>query len=602
MSYLTPQNSAKPASPAESLGRHLRWQVLLALVGALLLATLLGLSTYNMATVLVPDRGGVFREGVAGNVQNLNPFTCESSEADADLCALIYRGLTKSDRNGVVVPDLAESWEVSEGITYTFRLRQDQYWHDGEQVTVDDVLFTVGILQDPAVLSLPGLTGLWRTVTMEKLDDFTVRFVLAEPFTPFLDYTAMGLLPQHVWQGRPAVELATGPLNATPVGTGPLKAVQSAADHVRLEASPYYAGPQPYISALEFVFYPDHQSLFSAFTAGEIDGIRQLSPTDMEAASQREDLQLFSSVEPDYLNIVFNLRNPDAPFLQEKEVRQALMLGINREALVDEVLNGQGVVAHSMMPPENWAYNPNVRQYAYDPEEARRLLDSAGWVDSDGDGVRDKDGRPLQFLLHTNDDDVRMAVSQRVAQDWAALGVRAAPASMNFFNLVNDFLGPRRFEAALIGWELSGDPDPYPLWHSSQAEGGGQNYSGWANEEADALMEEARALVNGEERKQLYQRFQEIFADDLPALLLYHPVYTYGMSTRVHNVQVGAMNNPAERFATFADWYIVTRRVPVNQVPPSAPPTPPGGEQAQTSLGWQDLTGSGRNDIVTGVD
>ncbi len=147
---------------------------------------------------------------------------------------------------------------------------------------------------------------------------------------------------------------------------------------------------------------------------------------------------------------------------------------------------------------------------------------------------------------------------------------------MSFAGLVSDFLAPRRFDAALISWsDLAGDPDPYPLWHSSQAEEGAQNFSGWSNERADAILERARGLVDQGERKQYYSEFQDIFAEEVPALLLYYPIYTYGVSDRVKNVQIGPLNRAADRFATFADWYIVTRRVPANQIPTTVPPMPP---------------------------
>lgn len=563
-------------SPAESIGAHLRWQVLLVLIGALLLATLLGYSAYSVSTTLVPDQGGVFREGEVGNPQYLNPLLCQASEVDMDLCALLYRGLTQIDKHGRVVPDLAEEWTTTDGAVYTFRLKQDQFWHDGEPITADDVIFTFGVLQDPDLYSLPGLANLWRSVTIEKLDDYTVRFTLAEPFTPFLDYTAMGLLPEHIWNGTPPAELATSALDIQPIGSGPLKVVQIEADHIRLEPNPFYPGKRPYLDALELHFYPDVPSLFAAYEAGEIEGVSQIPPVDIPALADREDLQLFSSTQSSYLNIVFNLNDPNAPFLQDKLVRQALYYGIDREQLIDDVANGQGIVAHSILLPENWAYNPDVRQYNYDPGQARQLLDEAGWIDSDGDGVRDKDGQPLQFLLHTNDDALRAALIERIAADWRELGVNVVATPVPFSELVGDLLGPRHFDAALIGWEQVGDPDPYPLWHSTQAEGGGQNYSGWDNPEADQIMEQARAIVDPEKRKELYWQFQDIFADELPALPLYYPVYTYGVNDKVYNVQMGSINQPSERFKTFADWYMVTRRAPANQAAALAPPTPPG--------------------------
>jgi peptide/nickel transport system substrate-binding protein len=551
--------------------------VVLALSGILLLASMLGYSTYSLATVLVPDRGGVFREGVAGNPRYLNPLLCDATDVDQDLCALLYRGLTKIDKQGRVVPDLAEAPSIEGDTVYTFRIKPGQYWHDGQPVTADDVLFTTGVLQNPDLFSLPDLTSLWRSVEVSKIDEQTVQFRLSEPFTPFMDYTSIGLLPRHIWQHVPAPELATKPLDGTPVGNGLLRVMQITAEHMRLETSPFYQGQRPYLSALELRFYPDHASLFTAFTNSEIDGISQVLPQDLLEATARDDLALFSAVQSEYLSIIFNLTNPDVPFLQDKAVRQALYYGLDRVRLIDEVAAGQGIIAHSPLLPENWAYNPNVRKYNYEPQTASQLLDQAGWIDSDGDGIRDKDGRPLRFLLYANDDPARVALIERIATNWRAIGVDAQPTPVTFAGLVSDFLNPRRFDAALIGWELTGDPDPYPLWHSTQAEGGGQNYSGWSNEEADNVMEQARSIVNEDERKALYGRFQELFSEEAPALLLYYPVYTYGVSTGVHNVQIGSLNRPSERFATFADWYMLTRRVPANQVPGGAPPTPPGG-------------------------
>lgn len=571
----TPQ-TLTAVSPAEAIGRHLRWQILLALIGIVLLVSLLGYSTYSVTTVLVPARGGVFREGVAGNPRFLNPLLCEANAVDEDLCALLYRGLTKINKSGRVVPDLALSWTISEDKIYTFTLRQDQFWHDGRPITADDVVFTVGVLQDPDVIGLPDLTLLWRAVDVEKLDDYTVRFTLSEPYTPFLDYTAIGLLPKHIYENVPAAELAASALNANTIGSGPMAVERMSADSLRLKPHPFSKGPTPYLSALEFHFYPDHPSLMAAFIADEIDGISTILPADIPIAEQRDDLQLLSTVQAAYLSIVFNLNNPNTPFFQDKSVRQALYYAIDRDKLVEQTLAGQGVVASSLLLPENWAYDPDVRQYAYNPFQAAQLLEAAGWVDSNRDGVRDKDGRPLQFLLHTNDDGLQRALVEQIAADWQRIGVRAVPTPVSFAGLVNDLLVPRKFDAALVTWETPGDPDPYPLWHSSQAEGGGANYAGWKNEEADQIMEKARAITDQEERKALYRRFQEIFGDEVPALVLYYPVYSYGVSKRVHNVQIGSINSPAERFVDFPDWYIVTRRVPANQVPTAVPPTPPG--------------------------
>lgn len=571
----SPPSFSTATAPTDSLGRHLRWQVLLACLGLLALVSLLGYSTYSVTTVLVPDRGGVFREGVVGNPRYLNPFICDRNEVDEDLCTLLFRGLTRIDQHGRVVPDLASDWTITDEKVYTFRLRQDQYWHDGRPVTADDVLFTIGIVQNPDVVEIPNLAILWRTVNVEKVDDYTVRFTLSAPFSPFLDYTSIGLLPQHIYGNVPATDLASKPLNGTPIGSGALMVEMMAADRIRLKPSPFYAGTVPYISALEFHFYPDHPSMLTGYLENQIDGIGRILPAEFPVAAAQDDLALFSAIQARFLSITFNMDNANVPFFGDRAVRQALYYGLNRDRLVEEVAMGLGVVAHSPLLPENWAYNVQIPRYTYNPEQAKQLLDGAGWVDSNGDGVRDKEGVPLQFLLYSSDETLQSELIQRIAADWQTLGVKAVPTPISFVSLMSDFLQSRKFDAALTVWDIPGDPDQYWLWHSTQIEEGGLNYAGWRNDEVDELLQNARSITNETERKTLYGRFQQIFAEEAPALLLYYPVYTYGVNKRVQNVQIGPLNRPAERFASFADWYIVTRRVPSNQAPPSAPPTPP---------------------------
>ncbi len=553
--------------PTAPLGRYIRWQALIAIGGLFLLTLLLGVTAYNVSTEIVPERGGVFREGVAGNPQYINPLLCQTHEIDQDLCSLLFRGLTRLDASGRVVPDLAESWVgTPDGLTYTFRLRQDQFWHDGAPITAEDVLFTVAMLQAPDTPAVPDLTELWRAVDVEMVDAQSVRFVLDEPFAPFLDYTAIGLLPKHIWQDIPPAALISSPLNLTPVGSGPMRVAQFSAEMIRLEPNPYMAAETPYIAALEFHFYPDYPSLYAAYTKGELDGISRVLPSDLPLAKERKDLQLFAALESVYVSVIFNLKNPDTPFFQEQPVRQALLYGLNRERLVAQAVSGQGVVADSPIPANSWAYAADLPTFAYDPMRATRLLDEAGWIDRDADGVRDKEGRALRFVLLSNDDPVRQQLLEQISADWRAIGVQAVPQAVSFAGLVSDFLAPRRFDAALVTWSIRGDPDPFPLWHSSQSAEGGQNYSGWMNDEADTLIQEARSTIDRNKREALYDQFQRLFLEDLPALPLYYPVYTYGVSERVKNAQIGPLNTPSDRFATFPDWYIVTRRVPVNQI------------------------------------
>ena len=538
--------------------------MLLAVVGIILLTLLMGATAYNVSTVLVPERGGVFREGVAGNPQYINPLLCHTHEIDRDLCSLLFRGLTRLDQQGRVVPDLAERWTAPDGLVYTFTLRENQFWHDGKPVTIDDLLFTIEMMQNPDSPILPDLAELWRSVTVEPVDEHTVRLLLDEPFAPFLDFTTIGLLPKHIWQDVPPSELLTSPLNLRPVGNGPMQATLTSAQFIRLEHNPYSSEDIPMVSALEFHFYPDYPSIYAAYTEGELDGVSQVMQSDISLAQARTDMQLFSAPLSTYVGVVFNLQNPDVPFLQDAIVRRALYHALDREQLLHDVVGGHGVLASSPIPSNNWGHAPDTPSYDYDPDEARRLLDESGWVDTDGDGTRDKDGLPMQLILLTNDGPTRIALIEQIAADWQAVGVKVVVESVSFGGFVSDFLTPRRFEAALLSWDITGDPDPFPLYHSSQI-ATGQNYGGWSNQEADALVIEARSTVDPEKRRALYAQFQHLFAADVPAIPLYYPVYTYGVSERVKAVQIGPLNTPADRFATFPDWYILTRRVPANQ-------------------------------------
>lgn len=555
------------------MNRHIRWLILIALVGIGVLVVILAFATYTVPTVLVPDRGGVFREGIAGAPQYLHPVWCQNEVgASSDLCALIHRGLMRFDEQNRVVPDLAESWETADGRTYRFRLKPNLFWHDGQPITADDVYFSLTTLQDPALRDIPSLSALWRSITVEKIDDRTLQVMLPQPYAPFIDLMTLGLLPEHIYRNTPPFDLLTKPLTANPIGAGPMRIVEMTSERIRLEPSPFNSGATPYILAVEFHLSPDYASVVAAFDEQRIDGLSTLLPADVASAAKRDDIQLFTSVTSGYENISLNLNNPNVPFFQERAVRQALLYALDRDTLIEETVFGQGVLAHSVLSPNNWAYTEDVAQYAFAPVRARALLDEVGWIDANGDGVREKDGKMLAFILLVKDDVLHQRIGERLAANWADVGVKVDVQSVSFSGLVTDFLAPRTFEAALTEWNKVGDPDPFPQWHSSQIEGNGQNYVGWQNAEADRLLEVGRQITDEAERKQIYAQFQRLFAEELPSLPLYHPLYTYGVSSRVNNVQVGALNTPSERFTGFPAWYIDSRRIPASQASVSDSP------------------------------
>lgn len=539
-------------------------KTLFAIVAIVALIAGLGVLAAKLTTVAIPAVGGTYVEGVVGNPSYINPILGHYNPIDQDLEALIFSGLTATDAQGAIVPDLAERWEVSDdGLRYTFHLRQDVRWHDGAPFTATDVRFTIQAIQDPNYQGPPELSALWRSVLVEVPDEHTVVFVLPEPFGPFLEYTTQRLIPSHILATVAPNLLPTSQFNAEPIGTGPYRVVETTAHHVLLEVNPTYHGPRPRISRLQFAFYPDRATLFAAHHRGEVTGIAQIAPGDLQEMRRNSRLNLYSAPYSGYTMVFLNL---ERPAFQEAVVRRALWQAIDRQGLVDRFLGGQGLVVDGPILPNSWAYDQGLAHLEYDPQAAAQALEEAGWRD-DGSGVRARDGVRLEFGLVTNDDDpVREQMIATIAGQWAAIGVKAQTATIDTVELVRDHLYARDYDAVLYGWDLpAADPDPYPLWHSSQATADGQNYVGFRDEECDRLMEEARRTSDRATRSALYRDLQRRFVEQAPGLLLYQPVYSYAVDRAVKGVQITPLYNTGDRFRTIADWYMATRRVLISQ-------------------------------------
>lgn len=554
--------------------RHILWQAVLALLGIVVVFfVIFQLATTatppEVATVEVRAAGGSYVEGVLGFSETINPIysarMVPANPVDQDISTLVFDGLTVLDETGRLAPALATEWDVSEdGMQYEFRLREDVVWQDGAPFTAADVAFTIQAMQDPNYQGDTSLAELWRNVTVEQLDEYTVRFTLQEPFPSFLQYTIIGMLPAHLLSNVAAEDLPYHDFSTrSPIGTGMFMVDQVTADQVVLVANPDYWGPKPFLEQVEFWFYSEWDGLLEDYGRGEIQG---LHPHDLEELADVEGLpglEMYSAQSAGYGLVYLNLANDSLPFFQQREVRQALLYALDRQGLIDEVLEGQGLVADSPVLPITWAYDPGVRKYAYDPERAIGLLDATGWQDSDGDLVRDKEGVELEFTLLTSDDPIMTRMAEQMARQWRAVGIEATIRAVSSDAAVH-FVRNRNFDAALIEIELTADPDPYPLWHSTQAESG-QNFSGFANEEADIVMEEARRTTDRERRFELYAAFQQIFAEEVPSLLIYYPIYVYAVDEGVHDVQLSPLLHTSDRFRNIYEWYVLTDQVVVSE-------------------------------------
>ncbi len=559
--------------------RYIRWQIILVVLGMILAAVLLSYQAVGLEEVFVPASGGVLIEGVAGWPQTLNPLLSFTNPVDRDICALVFEGLTRYDRNGQLTPALATGWNVSlDGLVYTFWLRQDVRWQDGITFSADDVVFTTQLLQDAGYTGPADLGALWRSVQVDKINRWTVTFTLQEPYAPFLDYTTIGLLPMHLLEGVTAAELPSHPFNRQPIGTGRFQIAGSGWEDGKLlmNANLLYREQRPQLAGIEFRFFADHASALAAFEPGEVHTVSDIQRADIGRAQALQEVNLFTSSLPRYTTILLNLQDEDLPFFQDRSVRQALLHALDRPELIANALNGQGIIAHSPISPDSWAFFGDVSQYGYDPDQAAALLDAAGWslppqeateanlVESEDlpDGVRKQEERELSFTL-TAAAGVHEQVAREVARQWAKLGIRATVIVTEPLQ-IQQILTDRSFDAIIADIDMRGDPDLYALW-SESAIREGQNYAGWRNREASELLEKARQSANPGQRATLYYHFQQLFAQEAPAILLYYHTYTYGVSSQVQQVSIGPLTDPSDRFITASDWFLVWREVTIRK-------------------------------------
>lgn len=544
-----------------------------ALVGGALVLLLIGLGVavafqrgaLSAPTPLLPSPGrgtpsptladGVYREALVGTPTMLDPLLA-SSQPDRDLSALIFSGLTKTDGHGGNQPDLAASWKIEDGgKRYVFTLRQGVTWQDGQPFTSRDVLFTIRLLQDPAFPGDGALADLWRTVDVQTPDDHTVVCTLPNVYAPFLAYTTIGILPAHLLADVKAGDLPNEAFNLKPVGTGPFAFAGLDTDKVEitLRRNDHYYGQRPHLRELHFRFYPSTPDALRGVQSGAVDGIGYIPQEYLpDAASIADTANIYGPSIAGYTALFFNLK---APVFAPREVRQALALAVNRDELIKQALGGWATAGSSPILPTSWAYTTQgVTQYPFDPERAKQTLDQAGWKPGP-DGVRAKGGQALAFTLVTSNDPARVAVANLLAQQFGAIGCKVAVQAVAPDQAAQQ-LAQRRFEAALFGWEgLASDPDPYQMWHSSQADSG-YNFSGYSNPTVDDALAQARQTTDQAKRAQDYATFLKTFSEDVPSLILYYPQYHFAVSKRVSGVSLDPLDEPSDRFRTIADWTI----------------------------------------------
>lgn len=556
-----------------------RPQAILAAVGLALMLAVLLFAPMPGTSAPSTQHAGTYVEAMLGAPRFVNPLLA-ASDTDLDLTHLVYSGLTRVGATGSIVPDMASRWDVSpDARIYTFTLRPDMRWHDGESFTADDVLFTIEQLRRSDFPGDPMLAAPWKEVRAAAPNWQTVTFQLPQSNAAFLQHTTLGILPRHLWSDSEAGTLVSSELNRAPVGSGPWRYVlrpgtpyeelapsdvlqptslllSAGAEGVLLEPNPYMSRAGGSFSRIWFRPYPTFGAALTGFTMGEAHGLGHIPPEQLAEVEALKGVVLRRQNLARYTMLMLNVRSP---LFDKAETRRALELAIDRRALVRDSLRGLGEPLASPVLPHSWAFDSSLRgNVAYDPTRARQLLDAAGWKPGAG-GIRARDGVTLTLVLAANAEvPTNLAVAQQVAGFLDAVGVDVKLALVSREVLLRDYLGPRAFHMALVGWEAEGaDPDIWKYWHSSQANiTGGLNFSGWSNPEADQALDAALATPDLSARTSSYATVQKAFASDVPAAILYTPLYVYATRAAAAGVRLPDTDvlNPAQRFDTIADW------------------------------------------------
>lgn len=500
-----------------------------------------------------PVSGGSTINAMTGEPSGLIAMIAGESAASA-IAASIFNSLLKYDKNLDLEGELAESWAISaDHRTITFRLKPDMKWADGKPLTSADVLFTWKLVTDEHTRT-PYASDYKLVIKAETPDALTFRVSYQEPYAPALDtWAGLQILPRHLLEGQ---DINTTAFARNPVGSSYYKLEQwRNGERIALVRNPLSTQGEAKIERLVSRFIPDAASQFLELMADNIDSMN-LNPIQYARIfPSRPDLTqkigLYKELGNNYTYLGFNLKRQ--PF-DDIRVRQAINYAINKQELIDGVLLGLGEPVSSPYKPGTRWTNPDLSPYPYDSQKALALLKEAGYEDHDGDGILDKDGKPLAFEMLTNQNKQREMSAVLIQRRLKEIGIDAKIRVLEWASFVGRFIKTGEFDAVVLGWSLSLDPDQYSIWHSSQQAPGQFNFIGYSNPQVDKLLEQGRLELDTEKRMKIYHEFARLLQEDSPIVYLYAG---YGLPA-IHK-RIKGIDNPAPPAGighNSHEWYI----------------------------------------------
>jgi peptide/nickel transport system substrate-binding protein len=538
---------------------------LLVILGSILA---IPFTTYVHFTKEVPAYGGKFTEGIVYEPRYINPLL-QTNDTDRDLVSIIYSSLLKYNVEGQIVPDLAQSYDISsDGLNYTIYLKDNVFWHDGKKLTADDVIYTIQTAQNPDYGSPQRIN--WQGVQVEKINDLTLVFKLQTKYAQFINNLTIKIMPKHIWENIKPINFALSEINLKPIGSGPYKFEQLKKDkNGRIQSyllsanKKYYGGTssdnknRPFIDKIELKFYSSEEEMINAYNRNEIEGLSFISPDNLKKVKYKQRLNLRELQIPRYFAIFFNQNKSNV--LSDKNVRLALNFATNREDLLNKVLEGKGIKIYSPLATDILNVPVIFSKNDYNPEEAKNILEKSGWTKNENN-IFKKGNQELSLKITTSTFPELSKVANIIKEQWEALGAKVSIETLSTSEL-QQLIRDRNYEALLFGTIMNINPDPFSLWHSSQKKDPGLNLSLYDNKNVDTLLEEARQTLNPLERTEKYNNFQKLVIEDMPAIFLYNPFYIHGLPKKIKGSDGKLISTPSDRFNNIENWYIKTKRV-----------------------------------------
>ena len=494
-------------------------------------------ATAGPPTPTLPARpqGGTLTIRLNGDPASLNPWLARRDPNTEMVAGLLFNGLTRLDNRLQPQPDLADRWEASEdGLALTFHLRTDVVWHDGTPFTAQDVVWSYQTLLGAFPSDTPSLAHIKGTVaSVEAVEPVTstVRFNLKRRDAPLLAELAMPVLPSHILSQVPLDQLPTTSYNDAPVGTGPFAfESREAAASIVLNANERFFRGGPSVDRAAFLIAPSAEVAVAAIQEGNLL-LAQLPPGAAEGlVAVGSGVRGGAYNEYGFDTVVFNLR--ETRVFSDTRLRQAFALALDKPGMAFAVTGGGGDPVWSDVNKVSWAYNPDLPKLGGDAAMSKQLIAEAGWADTDGDGIVEKNGKPLRIALYVRaDNNVRKRAAEAMVQPLRNVGIEAQVELLDFDTALQARLSattnpPFDFDVVLLGFNRDGtDPDSFDLFHSSQARTSSNpsllNITGFAAPELDTLLVEGRSTYDFNRRKEIYARTQQIIADQLPFYFLW---------------------------------------------------------------------------------